>query len=690
MLRTLSGLMCWMACVVLSMAQSQSPNILFVYCDDHAQAAIGAYGSRVNQTPSIDRLAREGMLFENSFVTNSICAPARAVIQTGLFSHLNGVMDNGQTFDGSQVTMPKLLHEAGYQTAVIGKWHLKTDPQGFDYWAVLIDQGPYYNPRMLTSEGEKYYEGYTTDIITDRALEWLDARDDDRPFLLMYQHKAPHRNWMPEPEYFGLYEDVKLPEPETLFDDYEGRASGARNQEMTIARHMTGMYDLKFPRKLDVWGFNWEQGFLDGLTESQREAWKAGYAGRAAAFEKLFENGEPADEEFTKFKYQCYMQDYLRSIASVDDNLGRVLDYLDQSGLAENTIVVYSSDQGFYLGEHGWFDKRWMYEQSLRTPLIVRWPGQVQPGSRCAALVQNLDMAPTFLNAAGAEIPRQMQGKSLVPLLKAEADEAGFRDAIYYHYYEYPEAHRVPEHFGVRTDRYKLVCYYTLNEWELFDLSEDPNEMHSVYADPAYADVRAQLEQRLAELQLQYDDTNPTADPSELVQARKMEAIQRTPTELAYRDGMDAEGLDPSWKPMVVGARVTTPVGGGVIVAQGGENYGYSLYFADRTPCFALRNSRKLFVVRGRKMEPSRLAHVAGVITPEGALELWVNGYRVSTAEGCFLSARPGEGLSVGVDAGSNVGEYAGDQEWASPIEDLRIYWGSLSEDGLRAWVRGS
>lgn len=684
----MSRLLLWVVVSLCStaFAAPDRPNILLIYCDDHAQAAIGAYGSRVNQTPNIDRIAREGMLFENSFVTNSICAPARAVILTGRFSHLNGVLTNSEHFDGSQTTFARLLHDAGYQTAVVGKWHLKSDPQGFDSYAVLIDQGPYYNPRLLTSEGERYVEGYTTDIITDEALGWLERRDRDRPFLLMYQHKAPHRNWMPEPRFFHLYDGVTFPEPATLFDDYRGRASGAADQEMTIARHMTGMYDLKFPRKLEDVGFNWEAGYLDGLTEAQREAWKVGYADRAAAFEALFADGEPSEEELTRFKYQCYMQDYLRCIASVDDNVGRVLDYLDREQLADNTIVIYSSDQGFYLGEHGWFDKRWMYEESLRTPLLIRWPGVVEPGSRSSALVQNVDMAPTFLSAAGVAVPEAMQGKSLVPLLKGE-DGAEFRDAIYYHYYEYPEAHRVPEHFGVRTNRYKLIRYYTLNEWELFDLEKDPQELQSVYGDPAYADVRAGLERRLEELQQQYQDTDPTADPSVIAQRLRAESIARTPTQLAYREGMSPRTLDPSWKPMVVGAKVTAPTENGVIVAQGGESYGYALLFEDGTPCFAVRDARSLFVVRGEQVEPSEEVHVAGVVARDGSLELWVNARRVATGEGRFISARPGEGLSVGSDEGTHVAEVAA--AWQTPIVDLRIYWGSLSKAEMQDWADG-
>ncbi len=484
---------------------SGPPNIVFVFSDDHAFQAIGAYGGRLaslDPTPHIDRLARDGMLFESAYVTNSICAPSRAVILTGLHSHLNGVMTNAEEFDGSQVTFPKLLQAAGYQTALVGKWHLKTQPTGFDYREYLPGQGVYYNPTFNTASGEVQEQGYVTDLITDKALGWLEHRDPSRPFLLMVQHKAPHREWQPGPDHLSTYRHATIPEPDTLFDDYAGRSSAAARQEMEIDRHMTLSYDLKlWPNAVspDEPLMNAVRNFRDRMNDRQRADWDAVYGPIAESFNAA----RPAGRELVRWKYQRYMQDYLGSIRSLDDNLGRLLAYLEASGLAGNTVVVYSSDQGFYLGEHGWFDKRWMYEESFRTPLIVRWPGVTTAGSRDRHLVQNLDFAQTFLEIAGATAPAAMQGRSLVPLLRGERP-ADWRDALYYHYYEFPGVHAVQRHYGVRTDRYKLIHYYQLGEWELFDLQTDPRELRSVHSDPAYAVVRAQLERRLGELRKQY------------------------------------------------------------------------------------------------------------------------------------------------------------------------------------------
>ncbi len=468
--------------------RSSPPNILFVFTDDHASHAISAYGSVINTTPNIDRLAREGMLFQNCFVGNSICAPARATILTGKHSHLNGVIDNGVRFDGEQMTFPKLLQAAGYQTAMIGKWHLKTDPTGFDHWEVLNGQGPYYNPKMRSAAGQREHVGYTTDVITDLALEWLETgRDEEKPFLLMYQHKAPHREWAPGPEHLDLYDGETLPEPADLFDDYAGRGSAAPQQEMTIEHHLS-QRDLKFKPP-------------GNLTDEQLAAWEAAYGPKNADFEKAALEGA----DLVRWKYQRYIKDYLRCIASVDDNLGRVLEYLDETGLADDTIVVYSSDQGFYLGDHGWYDKRWMYEESFRTPLIVRWPGVTEPGSVDEHLVQNIDFAETFLDAAGVDAPGEMQGESLVPLLRGDEPEA-WRDSLYYHYHEFPAVHMVNRHYGVRTERYKLMRFYQLDEWEMYDLRQDPDELRSVYDDPAYAEVASELKQELNRLRELYRD----------------------------------------------------------------------------------------------------------------------------------------------------------------------------------------
>jgi arylsulfatase A-like enzyme len=491
----------------------EPPNIIFIFTDDHATQAVGAYGGRLAQldpTPNIDRLAREGMLFRNAFVTNAICAPSRAVILTGMHSHVNGVYTNAERFDSSQVTFPQLLRRAGYATALVGKWHLKSDPVDFDYWEVLPGQGRYYNPTFRTAAGTVQDTGYVTDIITDKVIAWLEQRrDPDQPFMLMYQHKAPHREWSPGPDHLTYYDDVVIPEPPTLFDDYAGRTSAARTQEMTIDRHMHLAFDLKlWPNTLepDDPANVWAEGLRERMTPEQLARWDSAYGPKSEAL-----LGNPLDgEDFVRWKYRRYMEDYLGSIRSVDDNVGRLLDYLEASGLAANTVVVYSSDQGFFLGEHGWYDKRWMYEESLRMPLVVRWSGVIEAGSENSALVQNLDFAATFLELAGVAPPREMQGRSLVPLFQGGRPD-DWRDAIYYHYYEFPGVHAVPRHYGIRTDRYKLVHYYLIDEWELFDLQGDPDELRSVYADSEYAEIRAELEAKLAELRQQY--AVPEEDP---------------------------------------------------------------------------------------------------------------------------------------------------------------------------------
>ncbi len=489
------------------------PNILFVFADDHAYQAIGAYGSRINQTPNIDRLSQEGMRFDRCLVTNSICAPSRAVILTGKYSHVNGVLDNRIAFDGSQETFPKLLQQNGYQTALVGKWHLKSDPTGFDHWMVLPGQGFYYNPELRSADGPVQIEGYVTDVITDLALDWLETgRDPDRPFLLMYQHKAPHRNWMPGPDHLTQFGSQKILEPETLFDDYSHRASPAANQSMEIGRHMFLTSDLKVApgktaslpaREEKIW-----KSVFDRLSYPQQEAWDAAYAASNHSFMKAKLTGQ----DLVRWKYQRYIKDYLRCVASLDENLGRVLAYLDQTGLASNTVVVYSSDQGFFLGEHGWFDKRWMYEESLRTPLIVRWPGVVAPGSSNSALVSNLDFAQTFLELAGHQVPPDMQGQSLVPLLEGKT-VPDWRKSFYYHYYESMRAHNVPEHYGVATDRYKLIHYPETREWELFDRQVDPSELVSLYDSVDYATLSEELRGELENLRKELGVTNLPASP---------------------------------------------------------------------------------------------------------------------------------------------------------------------------------
>lgn len=417
--------------VVLALAAPERPNILFVFTDDHASHAIGAYGSKINKTPNMDRLAREGMLFRNCFCTNSLCGPSRAVILTGKHSHLNGFIDNGSVFDGSQQHLGKLFTAAGYQTAMIGKWHLQSDPTGFQTWSILAaagGQGTYYNPAFKTDKGPLATTGYVTDIVTDMALDFLKKRDEKKPFLLMYQHKAPHRAWQPGPNQLGLYRDKDIPEPATLFDDHAGLASPASKQEMTIERHLTP-HDLKL---VPPGG---------GLNKEQLAKWNAAYKEENEAFAKARLTGK----ELVRWKYQRYIKDYLRCVAGVDDNLGRVLKHLDDTGLAKNTIVVYSSDQGFFLGDRGWYDKRWMYEESLRMPLIIRWPGVVKAGSENRDLVQNLDFAQTLLDATGIKAPEDMQGVSFKPLLEGKTP-ADWRKSIYYHYHEFPAEHAVQRH----------------------------------------------------------------------------------------------------------------------------------------------------------------------------------------------------------------------------------------------------
>jgi N-acetylglucosamine-6-sulfatase len=483
-------------------SSQQQPNIVFIFSDDHAENAISAYGSRINKTPNIDRIAREGAIFLNNTCGNSICAPSRAAILTGKHSHANGQRTNGETFDSAQMTFPKLMQQAGYQTAMIGKWHLRSDPTGFDHWEILPGQGSYYNPDFYTADGKTHHEGYVTDVITDLSLEWLDnQRDVDKPFVLMSQHKAPHRIWAPGPDHLTMYDDVEIPEPSSLFDDFANRAPVLADNEMMIADHMMFDYDLKVPglNRPDALGRDYENGEYARMTPEQKAQWDNAYGPKNEAFIAANLEGD----DLARWKYQRYIKDYLRSVASVDDNIGRVLDYLDENGLADNTIVIYSSDQGFYLGEHGMYDKRWMYKESFGMPLVMRWPNRIEPGTRVSELTQNIDFAPTFLEAAGVSVPDEMQGESLVPL--AEGNVPGnWRKALYYRYYEGGE-HNVAEHEGVRTDRYKLIHYYVQDQWELFDLENDPEEMNSVYDEPAYADRVAALKRTLEALKDQYD-----------------------------------------------------------------------------------------------------------------------------------------------------------------------------------------
>jgi arylsulfatase A-like enzyme len=482
-----------------SAAQPQRPNLVFIFSDDHAYQAISAYNDprKLLDTPNLDRLAREGMRFDRCVVTNSICGPSRAVVLTGKYSHLNGFYNNSNSrFDGSQTTMPKLLQAAGYQTAIVGKWHLVSDPTGFDYWQILPGQGVYYNPPMIRNGERVQHQGYTTDIITDLSLEWLRNRDRSKPFLLMSQHKAPHREWEPNLKYLGHDNDRKYPEPPTLFDDYAGRGKAERDQDMTIAKTMT-------PRDVKLVA-------PSQLTPQQFEKWNAYYEPRNEAFRQANLQGD----DLVRWKYNRYMHDYLGCIKSVDESVGRLLKYLDDEGLADNTLVVYAADQGFYLGEHGWFDKRWVFEESLRTPLLVRWPGAVKPGGVNSDLVSNLDFAETLLDAAGVAVPAEMQGRSLVPVLKGQTPE-DWRKSFYYHYYEFPGPHAVARHYGVVTERFKLVHFYepAVSYWELFDLEKDPLELRSVYDQAEYATTQQELAAELTRLRTELKV--PPQDPPE-------------------------------------------------------------------------------------------------------------------------------------------------------------------------------
>lgn len=429
-------------------APKPPPNIVFIFSDDHAYQAISAYGDerKLLESPNIDRIAKSGMRFDRCVVPNSICGPARATILTGKYNHLNGFPNNSNSrFDGAQTTFPKLLQKAGYQTAIVGKWHLGSDPTGFDFWQILPGQGAYYNPAMIKQGKQIKLEGYVTDIVTDVTLDWLKQRDKSKPFLLMSQHKAPHRDWSPALRHLGFDNDRVYPEPPTLFDDYSGRGVAERDQDMTIAITMNDR-DLKLsePRL---------------LTPEQRRKWDAYYNPRNEKFRAANLQGR----DLVRWKYQRYMHDYLATLKAVDESVGRVLDYLEKEGLADNTIVIYSSDQGFYLGEHGWFDKRWIFEESLRTPLLVRWPGVTRAGSVNRDLVSNVDFAQTLLEVAGVRAPDDMQGESFVPLLRGQRP-SDWRTSFYYQYYEWPRPHRVRPHYGVVTDRYKLVRFYGTGE----------------------------------------------------------------------------------------------------------------------------------------------------------------------------------------------------------------------------------
>jgi arylsulfatase A-like enzyme len=478
-----------------AVAPGERPNIVFIMSDDHAAHAISSYGSKINQTLNLDRIAKEGMRLANCFAVNSICTPSRATILTGKYSHKNGVPVFNR-IDGSQPMVQKYLQKAGYYTGMIGKWHLGSDPTGFDYWNILPGQGLYHDPVFISSEGKKKLNGYATDLITDMAIEFVKNRPKEKPFFLCYQHKAPHRPWQPDAKHAHLYDDVTIPEPDTFDDDYRTRSSAATEATMRIGDHLTRA-DLKLkppaelkPKEKQEW---------NKTTDAEMEVEIKG------------EKKKLSGEELKRWKYQKYIKDYLRCIASVDDNVGRFLDFLDSAGLKENTIVIYTSDQGFFLGDHGWFDKRFMYEESLRMPFLVRWPGKIKPGTVADKMILNVDFAPTFLDAAGAAAPPDMQGRSFLPILRGEP-ASDWRKSMYYRYYHYPKDHRVQPHYGVRTERHKLIYFNKIDQWELFDLQRDPRELLNVYAEPAYAETLHHLKTELERLRKQVDDRDQFAN----------------------------------------------------------------------------------------------------------------------------------------------------------------------------------
>ena len=524
----------------------QRPNIVYIMCDDHAFQCISAYGSPISKlapTPNIDRIAERGMRFDRAFVENSLSTPSRACLMTGLYSNQNGQRQLGEGIDTTRTFFTEQLQQAGYQTAVVGKWHMGCDPKGFDYYHIYNDQGQYYNPQYRGTDTDGKYiveEGYSTDLTTDHALSFIEHRDASKPFCLLLHHKAPHRNWLANTKYFGMYDNVTFPMPETFYDDYETRGSAVRTQKMSVTKDMRWEQDFKVPEMLDTANADSWDSYLSLMNEvnrmnpEQRIAWGKYYFPRNRRLLEARMTGKELDE----WKYQNYIRDYMSVIKSVDESVGRVLDYLDSHGLTDNTIIVYTSDQGFYMGEHGWFDKRFMYEESLRTPLLIAYPGHIQPGSVCNKLVQNIDYAPTFLDLAGISKPKELPGRSLTPLFKAGDKVKGWRNSIYYHYYDYPTYHMVRKHDGVRTDRYKLIHFYgaggldavkenkyqrqpgtrehgcmtyltslgyfepkdsAVNYNELYDLQADPHELNNLYGKPGYEKITKQLQKQLTD-----------------------------------------------------------------------------------------------------------------------------------------------------------------------------------------------
>ena len=491
--------------------EQERPNIIFIMTDDHTTQAMSCYGGNLIETPNMDRIADEGMRFDNCYATNALSGPSRACILTGKFSHKNGFTDNASTFDGSQLTFPKVMRENGYATGVVGKWHLISKPQGFDHWSILLgqnEQGNYFKPVFYENDTVVKEDGYVTDVITDKAIEFIDDVHDEKPFMLMLHHKAPHRNWMPAPRHLGIFNDTVFPEPETLFDDYEGRGEAARSQDMNIENTLDDEWDLKLLTREEILaGDNRLHDVYIRMPEEVQHKWDSVYAPRIAEYR----SGKLQGDELVRWKYQQYMRDYLATAMSVDESIGRVMEYLEEIGELDNTVIVYTSDQGFFLGEHGWFDKRFMYEECLRMPFVIRYPKMIKAGSTSKAICMNVDFGPTFLDLAGIEVPSEMQGRSFRKVLEKKGRiPAGWRKAAYYHYYEYPAEHSVKRHYGIRTSDCKLIHFYNdIDQWEMYDMTADPQEMRNVYDDPAYADKRAQMHRILEQVQQEYEDTDP-------------------------------------------------------------------------------------------------------------------------------------------------------------------------------------
>lgn len=495
-MRTLILFFSFVALFVLPAAAQDRPNIIFIMSDDHAAHAIGAYGSHVNKTPNIDRLASEGAVLTNVFATNSICTPSRAAILTGQYAHINGVTVFNR-FDSTRMTVARLLQAGGYYTGMIGKWHLGSDPQGFDRWEILPGQGAYMDPVFYTATDEKTYTGrYVTDVITELGIDFLDNRPKDKPFFLMLHHKAPHRPWEPDAAHGARFAGEWIPEPETFWDSYETRTDALHENQQRVANDLTRR-DLKLTAPSD-------------LEEPERAAW---LSTKPDSVTTMIDGTTVTltGEALTRWKYQRYMQDYLATVQSVDDSVGRVLEYLDRAGLAKNTIVIYTSDQGFFLGDHGLFDKRFMYEESLRMPFLIRWPGVVQAGARIDAMALNIDFAPTFLEAAGLPASPEMQGRSFVPVLEGRPP-VDWRTSMYYRYYHDPGDHDTRAHYGVRTRTHKLIYFWKKDQWELFDLVNDPFELHNLYGQPGHEALTASLKTELARLKKELRDEDQLAD----------------------------------------------------------------------------------------------------------------------------------------------------------------------------------